>query len=1176
MNKNKLKSYAPQARKDFVAAVKARAALLGISEDGISLATKSGDIVIVEGREWPAKVGAQRERLAGKVVKEGFDVVMERVAYTWFNRFAALRYMELHDYLGHGHRVLSNREGGVPEILTLATDVDLPGLDKARVIELRLAGDRDGELYRMLLVAQCNVLNSAMPFLFERIDDESELLLPDNLLRTDSVVAKMVSSIDEDDWSEVEIIGWLYQFYISEKKDAVMGKVVKSEDIPAATQLFTPEWIVKYLVQNSVGRLWLMANPSSALRAKWQYYVEPAKQFVDETLALEVLVSKRVEEDGGKLNPESIRVLDPACGSGHILVEAYEVLKDIYLERGYQPRSIPHLILEHNIFGVDIDDRAAQLAGFALLMKARADDRRLFSVETNLHIFAIEDSQGLDLDELSRHLSPFGMQRKDLGLLLSEFDEAKNYGSLIQTSKELTSSIEKMLQAVNLAKSSNDVFAKACAEDLEGLLSQAQILSAKYDAVVANPPYMGGKGMNPSLKSFAKAKYQTAKADLFAMFINRGFLWLKPSGFNSMVTMQGWMFLSSFEEFREDILATKTIVTMAQLGPRAFGEISGEVVQTTAFISLAGHIGGYKPAFFRLVEGIEAEKKANLLAQKCRFDAVTQDEFALIPGSPIAYWVSDQLRSAFGKHSLLKDVAEVRQGLATSDNGRFVRQWHEVSIDRIGFGLASRDEAAESGKKWFPFNKGGTYRKWYGNFELVVNWESDGRDIKESILRKYPYLNGNPDFVAKNPNFYFKEGLSWSALSSGEFSLRRQPKGFIFADKGQAMFPKSGWEWPALLGIMNSKVVSRFLAALSPTLDFNVGYIAKVPVIKSAADESVVERLVSIHETDWNQIETSWDFACLPFVVKGEGLPECWEKWNQISVENIQEAKRLEEQNNRCLITAYGLLDEISSEVPEEQITLTRADRESDSKRLLSYAIGCMMGRYSLDEPGLVFANAGGVGFDPESYKTFPADADGILPLTDELWFEDDSTLRVVEFLRAVWGREASDENMDWLAESVGRKAGETAEETVRRYLSSLFYKDHLQTYKKRPVYWLFSSGKLKAFEALVYLHRYNEGTLARMRSEYVVPLFSKLLDRIELLGRDAEAASSAAARTKIQKRIDALRKKHHELVVFEEKLRHTADSRIRLDLDEGVKANYSKFGDLLAETKAITGGSED
>lgn len=1165
MNKNKLKTYAPQARNDFVAAVKARAALLGISEAGVSPATKTGDVVIVEGREWPTKVGVQRERLAAKIGKEGFEAVMDRVAYTWFNRFAALRFMELHDYLGHGHRVLSNREGGLPEILFHAGDVDLPGLNKAQVVELRLAGDRDGDLYRMLLVAQCNALSAAMPFLFERIDDESELLLPDNLLRTDSVAAKMVSSIDEDDWSEVEILGWLYQFYISEKKDEVMGQVVKSADIPAATQLFTPNWIVKYLVQNSVGRLWLMANPSSPLRSKWKYFVEPAAQSPETQEEIDSLVCARVGEDGGKLSPESITVLDPACGSGHILVEAYDLLKDVYLERGYQPRAIPRLILEHNLFGLDIDDRAAQLAGFALLMKARADDRRLFQETPGMCVLSLQESKRLSLDEIDRHLKPFGVERGVLARILSLFADAKTIGSLVIVDDSLRCTIPELEASLTRAQGSGDVFAKAAADDLLPLIRQAKVIAGRYDSVVANPPYMGNKGMNATLKDFGRVCFPNSKTDLFSMFIERAFKWCKASGFNSMVAMQSWMFLSSFETLRAHLLQDRTILTMAHLGPRAFAEISGEVVQTAAFVMQTRHFAGYKPVFFRLIEGQEEDKRASLLKGEKRFDGVVQDDFAKIPGMPVAYWVSETLRKVFSGGKLLGTLLDVKQGLATADNDRFLRYWPEVSQRQFGSSFATREDAKLSGKKWFPHSKGGEFKKWYGNREWLVNWEQDGIELFEF----------RPRSVIRSPALYFKESLTWSLISGSNTAFRFEPQGNIIGHKGPGIFGDKR-QLLRQLTLLNSCVAVSLLKILSPTLGFEVGQVAQIPVLDV---EGVDLGAVQIAKEDWDSFETSWDFLELPWLGTKMGehrIADSWGRWNKLSAERFNRLKSIEEGNNRLYIDAYGLQDELSPEVPEEQITLTRADRGADSKRLLSYAIGCMMGRYSLDEPGLIYANEGNLGFEPDRYRTFPADADGILPLTDELWFEDDSTLRVVEFLRAVWGRDTSDENMEWVADSLGKKNGETAEESVRRYLSASFYKDHLQTYKKRPIYWLFSSGKQKAFEALVYLHRYHEGTLARMRSEYVVPLLSKYLDRIELLGRDAEAAGSAAARTKIQKRIDALRKKHHELVAFEEKLRHMADSRIRLDLDDGVKVNYAKFGDLLAETKAVTGGAED
>ena len=663
MNKANLKSYAPQARKDFIAAVTARAHRLGLAEQHgqleVAPAQTQGDVTLIAGQPWPAKINTQRHQLIARMRQTGFAHTIESIAYTWFNRFAALRYLELHDFLDHGHRALSSAtpgQGLLPDLLTHAADLAdagrLPGLNAAQVRELKLAGNRDGELYRLLLVAQCNELSRAMPFLFERIDDDTELLLPDHLLHTDSIIAKLVAGVPEQDWQDIEAIGWLYQFYISEKKDQVIGKVVKSEDIPAATQLFTPHWIVQYLVQHSVGSLWLMANPSSTLAKEWPYYIQPAQQTPQVQAQLDALIHTRMDEDGGTLNPETITVLDPACGSGHILVVAYDVLKAIYLERGYRLRDIPRLILEKNLYGLDIDDRAAQMAGFALLMKARADDRRLFNEPPKLNVLALQESQGLDAAELCAALAalvgwvgPQGLtqltQQPDAGFhnndlfpgtqpqrgleeavdvatgatavgavaeLIATFAHAKTFGSLIKISPQCAAQLPALREWLEPALQAPDLYAQAAAKDLWPLLQQALILAMQFDAVVANPPYMGGKGMNAALKEYAKATFPDSKADLFAMFMERGFDWCKPSGFNSMVTMQSWMFLSSYQAMREKLLTQRTIQTMAHLGARAFPEISGEIVQTTAFVLQREHLSGFKPVFFRLVEGQEAEK----------------------------------------------------------------------------------------------------------------------------------------------------------------------------------------------------------------------------------------------------------------------------------------------------------------------------------------------------------------------------------------------------------------------------------------------------------------------------------------------------------------------------------------------------------------------------------------
>lgn len=1228
MNKAKLKTYAPEARKDFIAAVTARANRIGLAEKNgkldIATAEKNGDFVIIAGQSWPSKISRQRDNLIARINKDGFSQTMEAVSYTWFNRFAALRYLEIHDYLSHGYRALSSRDGGLPELLNAAAELaqngDLPDLNAEQAIALKLAGDKDGELYRLALIAQCNVLAKAMPFLFERIDNESELLLPDNLLLTDSVIAKLVAAIPEQDWQEVEIIGWLYQFYISEKKDQVIGKVVKSEDIPAATQLFTPNWIVKYLVQNSVGRLWTMANPESTLKNQWEYYIKPAEQTFEVQAQLDALILSRMTEDGGSLNPETITVLDPACGSGHILVEAYDLLKAIYLERGYPLRSIPRWILEKNLYGLDIDDRAAQLAGFALLMKARADDRRLLDNPPQLNVLAIQASNNLNVPLLWQQLdlnrqsqlgttsSLFADPQTDLTQAIDDsqyqlinntlalFAQAQTLGSLIQIPAGHLEPLQDLLAQCQTLASQGDNFQKTAATTLLPFIRQAIILAMQFDAVVANPPYMGGKGMNPALKEFAKRTFPDSKSDLFAMFMERGFQWCKPSGFNSMVTMQSWMFLSSYEAMREKLLGNKTLNTMAHLGARAFSEISGEVVQTTAFVFHGDYFSGYKPAFFRLVDGNEEQKQTDLRLGQNSFDSTVQDDFKQIPGSPVAYWLKKPAIEVFSKNKMLGSVCKPRVGMRTGDNARFLRLWYEVSLEKSNFCANDQNDAQASTSKWFPFLKGGDYRKWYGNLEWVVNWERDGIEIKENTLMNYPQLSIDKlGWKISNESFYFKAGITWTAVSSAFFGVRYFDEGCIFGTGGSCIFPEQEQTYK-LGALLISNVASFFMNAVNPTLNINIEDVAAIPVLPEELPKITCNAEICINhsKTDWNNYETSWDFTEPPLIRKKQNtaiaqnvqeglinqahhsLEYCFNQWQLQNRAAVAEIKRLEEENNRLFIEAYGLQDELSPDVAEEQITLTRADREKDCQRLVSYAVGCMMGRYSLDEPGLIYAHAGNIGFDPERYPSFPADADGIVPITDELWFEDDAANRLNEFLLAVWGADTQDENLAWLAASLGQKPTETVQETLRRYLASHFYKNHLQTYKKRPIYWLFTSGKQSAFQALVYLHRYQESTLARMRAEYVVPLTGKIQARIDMLEKDAAAAVANATRSKLNKDIEKLKKKHVELLAYDEKLRHYADLRVPLDLDDGVKVNYGKFGDLLAEVKAVTGSAND
>ena len=1171
MNTSNIKKYAPQARNDFIAAMRKQAAKYGITADSILPAEQKGDLLLIGDQVFPLSVMKSRDKLIKRIQTSSFEQTIDYIAYSWFNRLCAIRYMECKGLLDHGRRVLSSADGsaGLPQILEECLDIDLPGLDASRVAELKLDGNKDEELYRELLLAQCHALNQVMPLLFEQVSDESELLLPDNLTKTDSLIRDLVSSIPEEDWSDVQIIGWLYQFYISEKKDQVIGKVVKREDIPAATQLFTPNWIVKYLVQNSVGRLWMMAQPDSTLASEWEYYIQPAEQTDEVNAQLKQLIDVRISEDGDTLNPESITVLDPACGSGHILVEAYDCLKAIYLERGYRSRDIPRLILEKNLYGIDIDTRAAQLASFALLMKAREDDRRLFSNPPKLNIIALQDSQPERLDALSQDLANTGIAQADLKELLELFEHSSTFGSLIQVPATFSQKLPELESKLNTALESGDIFAQQSAQELLPLVQQAKLLAKQYDAVIANPPYMGGKGMNPALKDFAKKKFPNSKSDLFAMFIERGFDWCKDSGFNSMVTMQSWMFLSSYEAMREKLLQDRTLSCMVHMGNGVMGIAFG----TAATIMLNKYISNYAGSFSYCENDDLSEYgiPKQFPVQNERLKTAKPDDFKKIPGSPIAYWASEDILKIFNSFDKLSLLVKTREGLTTGSNEKFLRLWQEVDLNNIGFNIRNNNEAYQSQKKFFPYIKGGEFRRWSGNREYIVNWYNDGEEVKHLIdsdtgrIRSHNY----------NGQYGFQSGFTWSGISSGTFAVRFVPSGYMFDAKGPMGFIIDKSNSKKILAFLNSSITNHFIRMLAPTMDFKLGHILNLPIIKDSYNtlDILVEKAIELSTYDWNSYETAWDFTRNPIICTQQpNLEQAFNAWQKQNADAVAEMKRLEEENNKLFIEAYGLEDELTPDVPDEQITLTRADREKDSQRLVSYALGCMMGRYSLDEPGLIYAHAGNQDFDASRYQRFPADADGIIPLTEMHWFEDDATHRIREFLTAVWGKDTLDANMLWLAESLDKKASETAEDTIRRYLASKFYKDHMQTYKKRPIYWLFSSGKQGAFQALVYLHRYNESTLARMRTEYVMPLISKMAAYANSLETAKESSDSAAEIKRIEKKLQDLHKQQAELSSFEEKLRHYADQHISLDLDDGVKVNYGKFGDLLAEVKAVTG----
>ncbi|MCG8393399.1 MAG: BREX-1 system adenine-specific DNA-methyltransferase PglX [Pseudomonadales bacterium] len=1188
MNKSALKKYAPQARLDFITSVTRRAELLGLNPESPANVEKQGEALLINGRAFPVAYGQMRNTLEARIRDQGFVQVMEAMAYTWFNRLVAIRYMELHGFLDHGYRVLShpaNEDTGhtQPEILDHIPELDLPDFDKEQALELKLAGNRDEELYREVLLAQCHALHQAMPFLFESLDDATELLLPDGLLRTDSILGKLVTAIDEADWQDVEIIGWLYQFYISEKKDQVIGKVVKSEDIPAATQLFTPNWIVKYLVQNSLGRLWLMANPTSQLGAKWEYYIQPAEQTPEVNAQLDTLIQARIAEDGTTLNPESLTLLDPACGSGHILVEAYDLLRDIYLERGYRRQDIPRLILEKNLYGLDIDDRAAQLAGFALLMKARADDRRLFGQPVDLNVLALQEAKEGGAADLHGALNAPQIDYATVVQLVKTFEQAKTFGSLIQIPDELASALPDLRRGLETVRGGGDMLGRDAAATLLRLVAQAGVLAKQFDAVVANPPYMGSKYYCPELMGYVKSFYPSAKPDLYACFIQASLLRCKPCGSTSQINIPGWMMNSTFSEFREQLLSGGTIVSLIHNGRGIFGADFG----SCAFTILANLVEDFRGVYRRLFDKPSIVYSIEELSQRFHraeeFHAASS-AFRAVPDAPISYQVPDDVRSAFNRLAPLSELTDACQGLSTSDDGRFVRYWHEIDMRKSA--IDQDMHAGSVNPKWFPYNKGGSFRKWFGNIEHVINWSNGGQELKDR----------RPSSVIRNEKNYFKESISWQDYTVGKTSFRYYPEGFIFATNAHSAFVNEPGNLAKILGFCNSAAQHALAAAICPGHHFNSGYFSLLPFPVEASSNQIVDavtRLVAIAREDWDTFEESWDFSRNPLVNIAErqecALSETYRLWDKACHSIVDETRSLESDLDRHFVRACNLDIETPEQSDPAEVTLKinpvhrfgdqlpKAERdlrfkEACSKELTSFSIGCMMGRYSLDAPGLIYAHSGNEGFDPSRYETFPADDDGIVPITDEAWFDDDGANRIREFVRVVWGEETEAENMAWLAESLGQKASESADDTIRRYLSKGFYKDHLQTYKKRPIYWLFSSGKHKAFEALVYLHRYNAGTLSRMRMEYVVPLQSRMQSRIDNLDQDIQSSTSSAEQKRFQKQKDKLIKQLDELRRFDENLRHYADQRITLDLDDGVKVNYGKFGDLLAEVKAVTG----
>ena len=1001
MNRNKLKTYAPAARREFIRAMEDRAAFYGLTASKTEPAVVRGDVAVIAGRDHPRAIADKRKKLEARVEKDGFEQTMEAMAYTWFNRFVAIRFMELHGYLDHGYRVLSHPDGKqIPEILEHAEHVELPGLRKDRVIDLKLDGNKDSELYRLLLTAQCNALHKAMPFLFERIDDETELLLPDSLLHSDSLVRKLIDGIDEADWNAVEVIGWLYQFYISEKKDEVIGKIVASADIPAATQLFTPNWIVKYLVQNTLGRQWLATYPESNIRAKMDFYIEPAEQTPETSDQINGLTPKSVD-------PESLTLLDPACGSCHILVEAYDLFKEIYLDRGYRLKDIPALILQKNLFGLEIDDRAAQLGAFALMMKARADDRRIFDGEVQPNIVCFQESFGLNAavvaealklpSEKSRpgeHQEANNEFEGEVRSIIDCFKDAKTFGSLLRVPSDLLH-CKKLEDRLAYIANRGDLV-QASALVLQPFVKALRLLTCQFDCVVANPPYMGSKFYPKELKSFIGKNYKSSKADLYSCFIQRNSEFAKCTGMVGMITIPNWMFLSTFLEVRTSLFSKQTISTFIHNGRGVFGSDFG----SCSFVYWNVSLPSYKATFRRLFEKQGSVASNDELQQ--RFATAPNytpknADFSRINGSPIAYWVSEKSRSIFETTAGIGSILQSSNGIQTGNNARYVRYWYEVS-------------APEFRQRWIPYSKGGEFRKWYGNLVHVVDWENNGLAIR-----------AGPNCCIRGEAYYLEQGVTWSDITSAQQSFRFTPPGCLFDAKGPTAFCADEDQLLRALGFLNTPVVNAVTQALNPSVSFQSGDFRRLPYDGKRIDVDnlcLVQEAISIAKDDWDSSEISWDFKTLPILNhRSDGLREAQAAVDMQSHSSFMRMKNIEKANNKAFIEAYGLQDELCSEVSDDQITLKRPNQEENIKRLISYAVGCMMGRFSIEKPGFIFSGSHNQELLFADYGKFQADDDGIMSLCDNDWdVRDDVCNRLTEFLSVVWPLRTLEENLGFIA----------------------------------------------------------------------------------------------------------------------------------------------------------------
>ena len=1197
MNKTAIKNFAVWARRKLISDITYKAQMLGITDKGIAealpISTKdlqfydigTKDYAEISGNEITqrkALVDAiKRKEKSSKTYKEAFEYIVEEVGYTWFNRLIAIRFMEVNDYLPSGIRVLSseNPAKSEPDFVTtpFETDIDFTPDEQNKVIQLKDENKLD-ELFRILFIKQCNKLHEILPELFEKTDDYTELLLTISFTDKDGVVSHLVHDIEEKDFNiaeegQVEIIGWLYQYYNTELKDTVFANLKKNikiskENIPAATQLFTPDWIVRYMVENSLGRLWLDGHNNNNLKSEWKYYLDEAEQ--------DPAVVKQLEEirsEHKNITPEEIKVIDPCMGSGHILVYAFDVLMQIYESYGYTQRDAARNILINNIHGLDIDTRAYQLAYFAVMMKARQYNRRILTEGITPNLFAIKESNEISNDLIKFIADGNASIEKDLTTICDELYDATEYGSILNITNV---NFEQLYNRIEEIKDSfyDDIFGQGYQMETNSvvlpLIKQAQTMAQKYDVVITNPPYMSNKGMNASIQTLIQKKYKEYKSDLFSVFIVKCLQMTKLNGYCSMITMQAWLFIKTFKSVRKYVL-DKNIVSLLQVGYNSFPELNSQIAHACSFViqnnNFKNHIGTY----YNLDNGnVVADKEKVFFERlsKKQYYLSRKENFKIMPEMVFAYWLSQNTIDIYTNEKKISDVAKVTNGLFTCDNERFLRLWYEVSLQDINLSALSKEYTYQH--KWYPYNKGGNFRKWYGNHEHVVNYYNNASEIRDFRVKQ------GQSATFPGENYYFTESLSWSFISSDRLSIRYYPKGFVFDIAGSSIFANDKKDY--VLGFLASNVTD-YLLKINPTVNFQAGNIASLPIIYSTQSRLVVENIskdsIVISKNDWNSFETSWDFEkhpllcfaphnSMPEVPMNYTIASAFNAWNTVCENRFNQLKANEEELNRIFIDIYGLQDELTPEVEDKDVTVRKADLQREIKSLISYAVGCMLGRYSLDAPGLAYA---GGEWDNTKYSTFIPDADNCLPITDEEYFEDDIVGRFVKFIETVYGKDTLEDNLDFIAKALGNK-GNTSREIIRNYFLNDFIKDHIKIYQKRPIYWLYDSGKQNGFKALVYMHRYNADTTGNMRVEYLhrmQTVYEKELERMQdTIDKSSDNKEISAA----NKRKEKLQKQLKETKEYDAKVAHLALSRIDIDLDDGVKVNYEKVQTASDGTK--------